>query len=209
LAVTGLGLVVTSGCLLKDRTDTWYLDAGGAVTWSIVEKDVLSDANAAADRAAEETTYISGVRTGTHSLAKAFRQLGQIDVKTRLLRGESPYTVVTDARFPSLETLGFRLITRLRLAGTSVVNRHTDATEWVFTIRDPHAEDGADANDDDMKDLLSGMEGLKVVLVAGRFFEADRFNLSRDGRVATLKVEEDANTKFDEGAPLVFRLKWR
>ena len=47
VAVAGLA---TSGCLQKDTTQTWYLDAEGQVNWVVIESDVRSDAQAAFDR---------------------------------------------------------------------------------------------------------------------------------------------------------------
>src|ERR1017187_8896443 len=109
--------VMTAGCLIKDTTETWYLDPGGTVAWSVTEADVRSDAQSVTDRQNEETIYITAVRAQSHPMAKGLTALGPIDVRTRILRGTVPFTVVTDARFASIAALGQVLIQRCGLTG--------------------------------------------------------------------------------------------
>ena len=53
IGTIGLAAVsfLASGCLIKDTTQTVYLEPDGTVTWSVLEKDVRSDAPRAEDRA--------------------------------------------------------------------------------------------------------------------------------------------------------------
>ena len=208
LAMAAALSVGTTGCLLKDRTDTWYLDPGGAVTWSVTEKDVRSDARAAVDRQNEEGNYITAVRNQQHPIARGLALLGPIDVHTRILRAAVPYTVVTDGRFASIDVLGRWMIVRLGLAGTSVLERTADGTTWTFSVRDPHAEGAAHENDDSLSALMDGLDDLKVVLVTGEFLAADGFELSGDGRVAAYK-KDDETAKRDGDAVIVLRLRWK
>lgn len=201
---------VAAGCLLKDRTDTWYLEPSGVVTWSVLEKDVRSDAKAAADRQTEEGTYMSDVRNQVHPIARGFRALGAAEIRTKILRGSVPYSVVTEARFASLETMGQMLIARTGLSGSSILERDAVGATWTLTMRDPHAADTPEQNDQDLNALIEGLEGLKVTLIDGRFVAAGSqgFTISSDGRVATLLADKDDEKAFEDGNLIVKRLKW-
>jgi hypothetical protein len=205
LAVAGL---MTTGCLQKDMSETWYLEPAGAVSWAVVETDVRSDAQAAFDRQNEESGYFSGVQRQDHPIARAFRELGFIDVRTRVLRDTVPYTVSTDAKAGRLDVLGQRLIMRLGLAGTSVLDRQADAWQWTFTVRDPHAENATAPVSEDLQTLMNGFEGLKVVLVSGRFEDAYGFTLSSDHRVAKIQKLDDQVNGHDDDPVVVLRLRW-
>lgn len=194
----------TAGCLLKDETTTWYLEPTGAVTWSVAEQDVRSDAQTTIDRDNEELTYITAARARTHPMARGFAQLGSTEIRTRILRDTAPYSVVTEAKFLSLESLGQQLIVHLGLVGTSFITREAGATTWTFSVRDPHAEDAVARPDDDLSALTNDLDGLKVVLVQGKFAGVRGFHLSPDARIATI----DDLSKADENATLVLQLRW-
>ena len=55
-------LILTSGCLRSDVTETWYVDGNGAVTWVILEQNVRSDSQDPTDRRTEENEYWLGVQ---------------------------------------------------------------------------------------------------------------------------------------------------
>jgi len=203
--------LAASACLLKDRTDTWYLEASGAVSWEVVEKDVRSDAKTPFDRQAEEDAYFTRVRNRNHPVAKGLAELGALNVRTRILREDRPYSVVTDGRFTSLENLGRQLILAFQLTGMSSVQRDGETMTWTFTIRDPHSPDGQPSKvDDDLSELTNGFERLKIVLVQGAFVNAKGFDISSDRRVATVaKPDDETADKFDAGEPVVWKLVWR
>ena len=93
-----VALALTSGCLQKDTTETWYLGPAGAVTWVVTESDVRSDAQAAADRQNEESTYRQAFERQEHPVARGFRELGLGDIRTTVLRGEAPFTVANGSQ---------------------------------------------------------------------------------------------------------------
>jgi hypothetical protein len=200
----GLGLL-TSGCLLKDDTSTWYLDPTGAVSWSVVEKDVRSDAQTAIDRQNEELSYIGAARAQNHPVARGLNQLGPMELRTRLLRATVPFTVITEAKFAGIDRLGTQIISRSGLTGTSVLSRDPEGTTWTLTAIDPHAVNGASEPDDDLSALP--IDGLKVVLLEGRFLSAEGFDLSADRRVATL-LSFDSDP-FQDKATMALKLKWK
>jgi hypothetical protein len=205
LAILAAAAVLTGGCLLKDVTHTWYLDETGAVTWVVIEKDVRSDARSPVDRQDEELAYYAAVKAGNHPAARGLRALGAGQLRTRILRSELPYTVVTEGRFANLEELGQRMITMSGLAGTSVVTRTGNTLEWTFSVRDPHAEDVKP--NEDVSALMGDLDTLQVVLARGHFESAQLFDISSDRRVATF--DESQLKDADENAVVVLRLKWK
>ena len=196
--------LASSGCLLKDVSHTWYIDGAGTVSWVVMEKDVRSDAQAEADRRSEEETFYQDVLREVHSTARGLRALGAARLRTRILRSEVPFVVVTEGRFDGLDELGQRMISMSGLSGASVLTRDGASREWTFTIRDPHAEDPRP--NEDVMALLGDLDTLQVVLVTGRFESAQLFELSADRRVA--KFDKNLVSLFDEAPTLVLKLKW-
>ncbi len=197
--------VLASGCLLKEVSHTWYVAEDGVVTWVVIERDVRSDAQAPHDRRTEELEYYEAVKREDHAMARGFRALGAARLRTRVLRSELPYTVVTEARFTSLEVLGQRLIAASGLAGTAVLARDGASWEWTFSVRDPHVENPKSHEDVDA--LMSDMDKLQIVLATGRFESAQMFELSSDRRIATFA--ESQLKDLDEDAVVVVRLRWK
>ena len=203
-AVAAAAALLGSGCLLMDERHTWYLDADtGAVVWTVLTQDVRSDARTAADRDAEELAFWNEVRAENHPAARAFRQLGAGAVRTRALRPLPPFSIVTEGEFPTLDALGRGLLAETGLTGTCYLERDASSSVWTLTLRDPHAEDDLDS-DDDVAALLSAFDTLRVVLVRGRFESASGFQLSGDRRVATISLPEDV----DENVMVVLQLRW-
>jgi hypothetical protein len=202
-------VALSSGCLQKDVTETWYLGSNGAVAWVVTESDVRSDAQAPADRQNEEQSYRLAFERQDHPVARGFRVLGFQNVQTVVLRGEVPFTVRTQAQGMTIDALGLRILQRAGLAGVSTLERDGDAWVWRFTARDPHAQDVTTSIDDDVAALLNDLDALKVVLIEGRFESAAGFTLSGDKRVASL-IEPD-NHREPEGADesvVTLRLRW-
>lgn len=203
LAILGM---VASGCLLKDELHTWYVDRAGRVVWVVTEKDVRSDAQAAVDRDQEEAGYWAAVRSEMHPMARGLRLLGAETMRTRAVRAESPFTVVTEGHFTGLGELGQRLIVHAGLRGSSIVTRPDGMWEWTMTVRDPHATgDSMEHVDEGLASLLGGLDKLQIVLVSGRFEDATGFGLSSDRRIATLNEDPSSN---DE-TTVTLMLKWR
>lgn len=205
LPATIVALILTTGCLLKDTTETWYLSATGAVTWVVTESDVRSDAQAAIDRQNEEETYRLAVERQDHSMARAFRGLGVTDVRTVVLRRAVPFTVRTEAHGLTIDELGLRILQRAGLAGNSTLARDGNTWVWTFTARDPHAPDVTAAVDENVAALVEDLDRLKVVMIDGQFEAASGLELSDDRRVATIK--EPARAGADD-LSVVLRLTW-
>ncbi len=200
-------LVITTGCLIKDQTVTWYLDTNGAVTWTVLEKDVHSDAQSAADRGTEEMSYILAAGTQSHPVARGLAELQPLDLKTRILRGTQPFAVATEARFIRLDVLGRQLIWHLGLAGDSTLSEGPDGTTWMFAVHDPHAPNGSAEPDPDLSALADGLDGLKVMLTNGQFVSAAGFQLSADRRAAILIKRDD--DVFEHDGIYALKLTWK
>ena len=113
---------------------------------------------------------------------------------------------MTEARFPSIELLGRRLIERFGWSGSSVVVRSDGATTWTMTLRDPHTAGDSDHLDDDLMAIAGDLDQLRVVLTAGRFQDAAGFTISADARVAVIAWPDGTNA---ERPTVVLRLTWR
>lgn len=201
-------LVMTTGCLKRDVTETWYVDAAGAVTWVIQEENVRSDSQSPLDRRTEENEYWLAVQQERHGMAEGLRELRGERLRTIVLRSESPYAVRTEARFPGLDVVGQRLIAAIGTTGTSIVRRSQNSFEWTLVVRDPSALDTTTEPSDGVGAVLNDLDHLRVVLISGRFQEAEGFALSSDGRIATFKSRESDHGTSDQPA-ITLKLTWK
>jgi len=198
--------ILTPGCLIKDTTETIYLEPDGSVTWTVLEKDVRSGEKTATARAREDTDYIAAATAERHPIALAFSRLDPMDVRTQILRAERPYAVLTVARFTRLDVLMERFAETIGSTATSVLDRHDGVVTWTWTVSD---DDGAPAQEQDkgVDALGDSFEHCRFVLSAGRFVSAEGFELSDDKREATLRIPDKSNGTSPT-ALLRFSLTW-
>jgi hypothetical protein len=195
-----------SSCVLHETRHDWYLAPDGAVTWSVLEVGGRSDAAGAADRQKEETSYISDVKSGSSPIARGLTLVGAAGVRTTVLRGSAPFTVLTEGHFTDIATLGRGLLDPLGLVGTSVLERGQDTTTWTMTMRDP--ETGSDADVDAVQALTADIDHLDIFLVDGHFTAAEHFTISPDGRMATIGLDASVCGALDNGQVVTFKLTW-
>jgi hypothetical protein len=196
--------LLSAACIKRDSAATWYLDNAGHVTWSILERDIRSDASARLDRDTEESTFLAAVKSNQHGAAKGLARLGASQLKVTILQDKPPFTVLTEGQFPGLDELGQRLITRFGLSGASEVIRDGNTWTWSMHISDPHATSGPESDGDELADLLG--DRLTVALREGRFLSATGFALDNEGRIATLKSDDKLTA--DESGTMRFQLRW-
>ena len=206
-AITVLSSVMMTGCLLKDASETWYVDANGGVTWVVLEKDVRSDAKAVADRQQEESIYWLAVQQERHPMAMGLQELGGTKLRTIALRDQSPYTVQTEAKFTGLDEIGRRMLAAVGGLGESTIQREGDVCEWTFVIRDPKSLGSTTEPSDNVTALMNEFASLKVVLVTGHFEAAQGFTISNDDRVASF--DEKFVDQHDEQQTIAFKLRWK
>ena len=205
MIVVMVAALVSASCIRRDSAATWYVDAAGHVTWSILERDIRSDSAARNDRETEESQFIAAVKSQTHGAARGLARLGASQLKVTILQEKPPFTVLTEGQFPGLGEMGTRLITRFGLSGESVVTRDGNTWTWTMHISDPKASSSAEPekDGDELGDLLG--DRLTVALREGRFIGATGFALDDEARIATLKKED----KLDIGEDGVLRMMLR
>jgi len=208
-AAIGMAALFTTGCLLKETSETWYVNGAGEVLWVVTEKDVRSDARADADRRAEENEYWLAVQQQRHPIAAGLQEIGGTKVRTLVLRGEAPFTVQTDARFTGLDELGRRLLAAIGAIGAAVVTRDGPTWEWTLVMRDPSALTSVTEPSPNVNALITDMDSLRVVLSRGRFSAAEGFSLSSDGRVAELTWQDEPAGNRPEAPTMTLRLVWK
>ena len=184
-----------------------YLARDGAVAWVALEKDVHSDAKSAVERRAEEQSYLASAAAGTHGIARALAALDPVARKTRVLRAERPFTVVTEAGFARVDRLLERILADLRVPGYASLTRAAGSAT-LFIHADVAA---ATADESDRDTLVAGLaEDLaqyRIVLTEGRFTGAQGFTLSDDGVTAT-PTEMSQNDVNDRGGIIELSLTW-
>lgn len=206
VVVAFAGLML-SGCLLKDASETWYVDATGAVTWVVTEKDVRSDAKAMADRQQEESVYWLAVQQQRHPMAMGLQELRGTNLRTLVLRDQAPYTVQTEAKFTGLDELGRRMLAAIGALGQSTLTREGDVYEWTFVVRDPKSLGSTTDPSDNVEALMVEFGSLKVVLTSGHFESVLGFTLSNDNRVAS--CDEKYFDQQDEQQAITIKLRWK
>jgi len=201
--------LAAGGCLRKEMTNTWYLDSDLSVMWSVLERDVRSGSDSIDERQRDEGQYSSDARQQNQPVARGLRQLGPSSLRVRMLRDRAPFTVTTDATFPSLKVLGERLLGRLGLQGYSAVAATKDGWEWTWSV-DPKSVVN-DGNIDEDFTALFESEVIKIALSEGEFVETNRVELSDDRRIASFPIRElmDGLEKHVGDAPTVFILRWK
>jgi hypothetical protein len=202
-----LAACLTAGCLQRDIAETWYLAPDGAVAVVIQESNVRSDVDSQSARQTEEAEYMAAVEHEDHPAAMGFRALGLTALRTRVLRRDVPFSVVTDARASRIDQLGQALVSGLGVDGGSTLERSGDIYRWTLTMRDRPG--GAEEPDVDLGPMAGGLAHVKVVLESGRFESATGFTLSSDGRVAECTAFDDALNGDASPASVMLSLTWK
>ena len=204
--VIAISAALVSGCLQKEERHIWYLDAAtGAVSWVVFEHDVRSDEQDSAKRLAEEADYRRRVLGETHDAARGFRALGGANVRTLVVRSDAPFSLVTNASFPSNDELGRRLLAQCKAVGTSVLERDGQSFIWTIKVRD--GDDPPQDSDCDEDSYVGNLfESLRVVLPSGHFESAVGFTFDDKGRIAT--IDKDHFDDVDKNTEAVLILRW-
>lgn len=199
-AVLIASCVLTAGCLLKETTHTLYLDPDGAVTWSILEREVRSDNSAGHERAQEEGRYLQAVRSDEGALAEALRRLGGRRVRSTVLREDRPFAALTEARFPSARRMVTGLLEGFGLEGDVELLQAGDRMQ--FSLVFDTDQDSDISEDDPLVALIEDAERYRIVLTEGTFAEADGFVLDDSKTIATLALDEKS------GGRIALSLSW-
>jgi hypothetical protein len=198
---------LSAACLQQETTHTVYLSPDGAVTWMSIERDIRSDARAAADRVREEQEFLDRAGAGSHPIGLALQQLGpDAGVRTRLLRRERPYAVLTEARYARLDGSLDRMLLECGLRGFASITRtgETSTLELLFTVPDGEAD--AD-HESPVMALADADAPYRVVLTEGRFVSGEGFIIDGDGAVAVFDAAH-VEDRAGPGQTVRISLSW-
>jgi hypothetical protein len=204
-ALLTLALGAASSCIKEDNTVTWYLDPNGQVVWSVLERNIRSDASDRRERQTEEQQFIVAARVHQHPAMTGLQRLGATNIKDSILQDKPPYSVLTEGQFPGLEMMGRRLLAVYGMTGTSVITR--DAEKWTWTLTIEYVPE--DVSDQDTAELTALLgDGLHVALREGEFVEGDGFTINDDKRLAELSGDLFEPRDRDD-PPKKVKLTWR
>lgn len=183
-ALLALAALSTTACLEKETTHTLYLSPGGAVAWTVMERDVRSAEADRAARDAEEQQYLAAVLAGEHDMAAALAALEPLRVQTRVLRRERPFTVLTEARFARIEDLGNAILGAFRVPGSVWLETGPEVTTLRIHL-DVRAMNTEEGNDTPVAALFDDeLASYRIVLTDGAFVSAEGFALGSRGTTA-------------------------
>jgi hypothetical protein len=187
--------LLAAGCLQKETRQVLYLSPDGAVVWTVTESDVYSDLVDPAARWTEEQDYLVAARNSAHPMALGLLALGpDTPVRTVVVRADRPFTVVTEAKFDTIE----RALQRFFLENglTADVRLEWEGKRATLTVRLDFSTQTE--RESPARVLLEEAEAMAWVLTGGRFVEAEGFDLT-GGRTATLsKAWREAAEKASE-----------
>jgi hypothetical protein len=207
LGIVVLAAAAAAGCLQKDTTHTLYLSPVGRLSWLAIEKDVRSDDTDPVRRFAEEQAYIAAAAGGVHGVGRGLAALDPTRLRTRAIRNERPFIVVTEAEFSSLEFAVQRFLVQLRAPGDVRVTGDGATTTLRVRIDAFAANAGDDGPETDVVELVEDLDRYRIVLTAGRFTSATGFTLT-DGATVAVPVTTPWETIVANGGVLELSLTW-
>ena len=182
LFVLGTAVLTSSACLASKTSHVLYLSPSGAVTWTVHDRDVHSDAADRSQRAQEEEDFLRAVQQRTHGPLLALEAIGGRDATSLLVRTERPWDAVTTAQFDRIDGLFASLLRELGVPGraslTSAGGLTSLQVEW--------SDDEPWVEESPALELAELLEASRVVLTEGRFVAAAGYAVSPDGREAVL-----------------------
>jgi hypothetical protein len=190
--------------LVKDTTHRLYLSPDGSVEWTVLERDVRSSGGAAAERWHEEQAYLDGVRTGSHPVQEAFRQLIPDELSIQLLRPHRPYASLVQARFQRADVLIAKLFQELQIPGSAALRQRGDETTLAVSVDLSRLSEADTDVESPVAALVEDFDRYRIVLTGGSFVSAEGFAIVDEGTAAELKPE---HVPVDRPAQL--RLTWK
>jgi hypothetical protein len=195
--------LLMSGCLVGETTHTFYLDPSGGLTWSILERNIRSDLDDPAERAVEEQGYIDRAWDGRHAVARALEHLRPLEVSWDVLRGTTPFSVLTEARYESPAHLAWAIMDGLGARGDAWMESTGDKTRFVLILDADQECDDEDAFDTLGALVADDLGDYRIHLTAGRFVDAVGFDIQGQDNIAVPEEVEE-----DEACELVYSLTW-
>ena len=206
LAVT----VLSSACLVGETTHTLYLDPSGSVTWVVLEQEMRSDAGDPQERDSEEAHYIDHAYRGEHPIGRALQALFPTSSQVRVLRGQRPFTVVTEAHYDRLDHLAVDLLRGLGGTGTAGLRMEGAEMLLELTVDVRATLECDDEGEEVLHPLLADPDDYRIVLTSGRFVDAVGFELQSHDTVAVPQSmeEDELEEQMDDDGKLTLSLRW-
>ena len=202
--------VLSTACLVGETTHTLYLDPSGSVIWVVLEKEMRSDADDPQERDGEEANYIDHAFRGEHPIGRALQALFPRSSRTRVLRSQRPFTVVTEAHYDRLDHLAVDLLRGLGGVGTAELRMEGAEMLLELTVDVDATEECDDEGEEVLHPLLADPDDYRIVLTSGRFVDAVGFELQSHDTVAVpQELEEDElQEQMDDDGKLTLSLRW-
>jgi hypothetical protein len=201
-----LAMLCSAACLRQQTGHTLYLSPEGAVTWTVLQRDIQSDADALPERTREEQEFLDRLASGRHPMLTALDSLNPVASRARFIRRERPYLVLTEARFERADNLMQRLLDELRVAGTATLTRDGDARTLTIVFQVPPDEPES-PDESPIAPLLDSDESYRFMLTEGRFVAGDGFAIESGGSAAGLD-EAWMDEHCTPGATVRVALTW-
>ena len=189
--VIGTAVLASSGCLVSKTSHVLYLSPSGAVTWTIHDRDVHSDAAQRSQRAQEESDFLRAIQNRTHGPLLALEAIGGRNAASELVRTERPWDAVTTAQFDRIDGLFDSLLRELGVQGRASLI----SAGGLTTLRVQWREEDPGVEESPALELIEFLETSRVVLTEGRFVAAEGFIVSQDGREASLDERASAGRR--------------
>ncbi len=199
-------LVPLAGCKEDESQHLIFIEPDGTVIWRVIEDLVRSTEDDPVQRIEEEDEALDELEAGEGGYLSIFEDLGAREVEMRYLRDTRPYTIVTRATFDDLEDLVVLLGEAFEEDHPTTLTR--DGSVWTLRAElDTEGTDWAELAGNDGKLWSLTWVEARIVASQGRFIEAERFELSDDGAIATpLPLDEDDLREQPER--VVYQLVW-
>lgn len=206
-AVVGVA-VLSGGCLVKNTTATLCLEPDGAVTWTVIERNIHATGDTPADRQREEEEFMALVAADQHPNVVAFRTMGGTDVRAEVISSRWPFAVLTEAHLSNVAAAFQQLLDLVpEIHGRSVLERNGDRTTWTLTIERTADTEQAGGDDSEALPLSLFDDDRPVFLMRnGQFVAATGLDISDDGRMA--KPRDLSDWDWDKNPQMVLSLTW-
>jgi hypothetical protein len=200
-------VLASSGCLRKETTHTLYLSPAGEVHWQIDESGVRSDEAEDGKRLEEERAYILPALGGAHRAARGLQALNPDGVvQTTVVREESPYHVITAARFSRIDRALGRLFTACGLDASVTLTNEDDVTRLRMRFDFRKVIEPADTP---ALALLEDLGDFRFVLTDGRFIAGGGFDVpDRTRAVLSREALTSLTTAIDARQQIELVLAW-
>ena len=199
--------LLATGCLQKETSHTLCLSPDGQVAWIASESTVYSDTAEPAGRRAEEQAYLAAALAGEHAIGLALEALAPSgEVRTTVLRREAPFFVMTEATFPSVESLLQRLLEDAPAVVTARSAR--DGGRSTLTIDLDFSADVPE-RESPVRAILDDVDDLRIVMTEGRFVSGAGFDIA-NGTAARLSRDwiEQAEKALQAKGRIQMTLTW-